>query len=457
VDRGVIRRLIQGWSANLYGQAVVTIIQLAGVPILLRFWGAQRYGEWLIIFAMPFYLSLTDLGFSQSAANDMTARVARGDRPGALTVFQSLCALVFPAALCGMLIVGVAASLLPLGNWFHFSSLTTVQVRWIAWLLAAEALVKLNDGIIHAGFRATGDYSLHVTIYYSTLFVQHASVWAVALIGLGPVAAAVAFFSIRAMVTPIVAIWLTRRHPWLRFGLTHAARTHLRSLLRPALANIGVPLAQALNIQGMVLLVGSVVGPLAVVTFSTLRTLTRVTFQLVSTVSQAAEPELAAAFGLGNRHLLRTLYEHGIRAAFWLALIIAAFLAFTGSWILQFWTHGRVTMHYSLFYWLLASSVATVLWFGSLIVLKAANRHLRAAIIYACAAGAALLLAAILLGRTHNLASVGMSLLFMDVVMVTYTMRAAANLCDIPTGENLFAALNPVPLIRLITQKRYAL
>ncbi len=177
---------------------------------------------------------------------------------------------------------------------------------------------------------------------------------------------------------------------------------------------------------------------------------------MVSTVSQAAEPELAAAFGLGNRQLLRTLYEHGIRAAFWLALFIAAVLAFTGSWVLQFWTHGRVSMHYPLFYWLLASSVASVLWFGSLIVLKAANRHLRAALMYAAAAAGALLVAAVLLGRTNNLASVGMSLLLMDVVMVAYTMRAAGNLSSSP-GHSVFATLNPLPLVKLITQKRYAL
>jgi len=457
VDRNVIRRLLHGWSANLYGQAVVAVIQLAGVPILLHFWRAQLYGEWLIIFALPFYLSMTDLGFSQSAANDMTARVAREDSTGALTVFHSLCALVFPLAAVGVLLTGVAAFLLPLGRWFHFSILATADVRWILWLLAAEALVKLTEGISHAGFRATGDYALHVTIYYSTLLLQNASVWVVALAGFGPLAAAVSFFSIRAVVTPSVAILLTRRHPWLRFGFTHAARSHLRSLIHPALANVGVPLAQALNIQGMVLLVGSVIGPVAVVTFSTLRTLTRFTFQLVSTVSQAAEPELAAAFGLGNRQLLRTLYEHGIRAAFWLALCMATFFAFTGSWVLQFWTRGRVTMDHSLFYWLLASSVASVLWYGSLIVLKAANRHLRAALVYAGAAGGALLLAATLLGQSHNLASVGMSLLFMDVVLVTYTVRAASNLCDSSPGGNFFAALNPVPLIKLITQKRYAL
>src|SRR5207247_3786355 len=153
-------------------------------------------------------LSITDLGFSQSAANDMTARVARGDKIGALTVFQSLAALVLFSAVVGLLLVGTAIMLLPLGSWMRFSGLTAPDVRWVLWFLAAEVLVTLADGINHAGFRATGDYAFHVAIYYSTLFAQHASLWSLAALGLGPVAAAAAFFTIRALVTPAVALLL---------------------------------------------------------------------------------------------------------------------------------------------------------------------------------------------------------------------------------------------------------
>src|SRR3989454_5030380 len=222
MDSNIVRRLLKGFGANLYGQAVVVAIQLAGVPILLQYWHAQLYGEWLILFAIPSYLSMTDLGFSQSAANDMTARVARGDRAGALTVFQSLGALVSGVAVAGLLLVAAAAALLPLGSWTHLGDLSTRDVRWVLWFLAAEVLVRLADGINHAGFRATGDYALHVAIYYSTLFAQHASVWLLAVLGLGPVAAAAGFFVIRAAVTPTVAFLLTRRHRWLHFGFAQA-------------------------------------------------------------------------------------------------------------------------------------------------------------------------------------------------------------------------------------------
>lgn len=456
MDNGIVQRLLRGFGANLYGQAVVIVIQLAGVPILLHYWHAPLYGEWLILFAIPSYLSLTDLGFSQSAGNDMTARVARGDVAGALTVFQSLAALVLLLTVAGLLIAGAGAALLPLGNWLHLSSLSTQDVRWILWLLAAEVLVKLTDGVSHAGFRATGDYALHVGIYYSTLLAQNASIWLLAALGLGPVAAAAGFLVIRVVITPAVALLLARRHRWLRFGFGLAQVAELRALLRPALANTSLPLAQALNVQGMVLVVGAILGPLAVVTFSTLRTLTRLALQLVLTVSHAAEPELAAAFGSDDPTLLRTLYHHAMRGGFWLAVAAALGLALTGGWVLRIWTHGNVTMHPALFRWLLASAVASVLWYGSLILLKAANRHLRAAIVYAAAAGAAVLQAAVLLKATGNLADAGMSLLLMDTVMAAYALRAAGRLCGISVVESVRSALNPLPLLRLLPRNSHA-
>jgi O-antigen/teichoic acid export membrane protein len=455
VDSRIIQRLLKGFGASLYGQVVVVAIQLAGVPILLSHWHASLYGEWLILFAIPAYLSLGDLGFSLSAANDMTARVGREDRAGALTVFQSLTALVLFLAAVGLVLITIAATLLPLGDWIHFAGLTTREVRWVLWFLGAEVLLKLPDGVNHAGFRATGDYALHVTLYYSILFAQHASIWLLAALGFGPVAAAAAFVTIRVIATPANAIVLARRHPWLRFGFGEARLTQLRALVRPAFANTGIPLALALNVQGMVLLVGATLGPLAVVTFSTLRTLTRLALQMVSTVSHAAEPELASAFGKGDQVLLRSVYHHALRGSFWLALTVSIGLALTGAWILRFWTHGRVHMDPELFHWLLASAVASALWYGSLTLLKAANRHLRAAVIYAASAGAALALAAVLLKATGNLASAGMSLLLMDTVMAGYTLRAASRLCGTSGVTSLYSALNPAPLLRLVTARSH--
>lgn len=456
MDANLLKRLRNGFGANIYNQGITIIVQVIGVPILLYAWDMQLYGEWLILFAIPAYLSMTDLGFTQSAGNDMTARVARGDRAGALTVFQSIGVLVYALAATGLILSALLLWQLPLGRWFSFTAMNGETIRWVLWLLAAEVFVRLLNGVIHAGFRASGDYALHLGLNSTVRLIQFAGLWLAAIAGGGPVAAAAAFFGVRVLTTPALVMLLIYRHRWLNFGMAHARMGELRRLAHPALANIAFPFALALNIQGMVLVVGAVLGPLAVVVFSTLRTLTRLALQLVSAVSHAAEPELATAYGTGNRALLQSLFVHALRAALWLALAAAACLALFGSFVLDQWTHGRVAMEPWLFAGLLASAVASVVWYGALTVLKAANCHLRATIVLAIASAGAVAVAALLLTWTGKLASAGLALLLMDAVVTLYIFYAAMQLLDIKPAATLLQAINPRPLINRVLRNLHA-
>ncbi len=304
----MMKRIARGIAANSYGQLVTIVVQLAGVPILLYAWGTQLYGEWLILFAVPAYLSMTDLGFSQSAANDMTAQVARDNRSEALAVFQSLGALVFSLSALGLLFVSILIYFLPIYRWFHFTVMSTLDVRWVLWCLCAEVLIRLSEGVNHAGYRSNGDYALHILITSTTALVQSVSIWIMALLGLGPVSAAFAWLFWRVFVTPASSLLMLARHRWLHFGFGKARFQELRRLFKPSFANLGLTLAQALNVQGMVLLVGLVLGPLAVVTFSTLRTMTRSVLQAIATLSRAYEPEFASIYGLADRNGLSQLF-----------------------------------------------------------------------------------------------------------------------------------------------------
>jgi O-antigen/teichoic acid export membrane protein len=267
--------------------------------------------------------------------------------------------------------------------------------------------------------------------------------------------AAFAFVAVRAIVTPAVAILLSYRHAWIYLGFRYAQVGRLRALFWPATANVCFPLAQALNLQGMVLVVGSTLGPLAVVTFSTLRTLSRFAFQPVLSISHAAEPEMASAYVNPDSSLLRKLYLHSLRASLWMSLCCACFLTLTGEWVLNLWTHGRVQMDVALFHWLLATAVASVLWYGPLMVLKAANRHLSASVLYVSVSCGAIVLAGLLLGARGNLAIIGLPMLVIDIVMGGYALRAAARLCGCTTLAGLKAALNPRPLFKLALVKSH--
>src|SRR5712664_4644306 len=83
-----------GIAGTVLGPVVTAIVQIVSVPVFLHFWGVKLYGEWLILSAIPTYLMLSDMGFGSVAGNDMTMRVAAGDRESALETFQSTWALI---------------------------------------------------------------------------------------------------------------------------------------------------------------------------------------------------------------------------------------------------------------------------------------------------------------------------------------------------------------------------
>jgi Na+-driven multidrug efflux pump len=215
------------------------------------------------------------------------------------------------------------------------------------------------------------------------------------------------------------------------------------------------PLALALNVQGMVLIVGATLGPLAVVTFSTLRTLTRLALQAILSISHAAEPEFAAVFGAGNPAILGRLYRHVARAGLWLALLTCFALAITGDWLVAVWTDGKVAMNAALFYWLLASAVAGSLWYTALVVLKSGNVHLHAANIYVFLAIIALGVAYLAMEGTKQVETAGMTLLLVDGAMAAYTIRAAAHVCGERAWRLLLSTLNPLPFISAAWRKAH--
>lgn len=443
----VRKRLWQSLSANAYGTLVVAIVQLVGVPILLHVWGVRLYGEWLVLFAIPAYLSMTNLGYSLSIANDMTMRVACGDREGALMAFHSLIALVTVTGTAVAVITLVLVFGLPLAHWLHLSDLAPWQVRSVLLLLVAEVLVQLTGGIASAGYRANGAYGLGAILNVTTMLVQYMALWGAALASLGPLGAAAAFLLVRMTGNTVRLLYLVHRHPWLRPGVRHADLHYLRRLISPSLANLLLPLANALKSQGLLLLVNALLGPLAVVTFSVLRTLARLSLSMVSIISNAIEPEMASAEGGKDHALQRRLYLTGLQAGFWLSIVAGVVLYFAGDEILHLWTHGRVSMDRPLFLWLLAGAGVAALWRISLSTLQALNRHSRAALAYVLSAAGMVGLAWVLIDATGLVRQVGLAMLIGDVVFALYVIRAASHVMVMPLGTVLVQILNPLALV----------
>ncbi|RIK78038.1 MAG: hypothetical protein DCC67_11985, partial [Planctomycetota bacterium] len=392
-------------------------------------WRVDAYGEWLVLSSLAAFLSMSDVGFATAAANEMTMRIGRGDREGAIIVYQSMWALLTGLGLAVLAAVLAALWATPVAGWLALKTITPGYAAAVLSVLAVYILVGLQLGVVHAGFRCDGNFALGQllgTIQRLAEFV--AQIAAAAATG-SMLAVATAGLAVRCVS---IALWLailSRRSPWLPLGVSRASAATIRRLAIPALSFMGMPLGHALGNQGLIQVVAATLGPAAVVVFSAHRTICNIATQLVNMLAVAVWPEFSLSFGAEDRRATRRLHRVACRWSIWLGAVGCAALAIAGPLLIPAWTGGRVQCHLPLFGALLASVVVRIAWWTSSVVPMSINGHQRMSLTYLLATTASLVLAMLLMPQL-GVAGAAVSLLATDMLMVWYVLPASLTAVD---------------------------
>ena len=432
MSQAVTSRLMKGFGANGFAQSVNLFIQIVTVPLFLHFWGKVLFGEWLLISTVPSYFSLSDLGFASAASNDMTMRVARGDKAGALQVFQSAWVLVTVLSLAIITLTLAVLSFVPIEKWLKLVTLPHWEVITVVAILLVQILFSMQRGILYGAYRCDGNYAagtfINNAMRLSEFLIGAVVVWR----GGSLIALAVVTLITRIVENGVMSVDIHRRSPWLHRGISEAKVSQIKELASPAIAFMGFPIGHALSLQGMLTVVGVTMGPSSVVLFSISRTLTRFIWQILNTISNTVWVELSTAFGAGDLPLARKLHRTACQAALWLAVCSSVLLYFAGPFIFRIWTHHAIAFDGHLFCLLLIVGICNSFWSTSYIVLLSVNRHQKLAAVYVAATGLALALGAIL-SKIMGLNGAALALLVIDMFMTSYVVVRSLNLL----GDNL--------------------
>ncbi len=441
-------RFVKGLGGQAVTQAVNILIQLSTVPLLLHFWGLELMGEWLVLTAIPAYLMLSDLGFTSATINEMTMQVARGDREGALATFQSSAVMLAALSVAMAAVAGVFAWAAPMAEWFGFVHLDNAEAGTVIALQVGLVILGIQVGLMNAAFVCEGAYGLGTALMAAISLVNFGLIILAAATGLGPVGAAA--FLIAGELAGLVAMRLVLRRvaPWVHYGVRGASRARIRDLAGPALGFVVYSVGQALNVQGVLLVVGAVLGPAAVTAFNTMRMMTRFVNTLLGAYYGTVRPEISIAYGRGDMALIRRLHAFACQVAVWLALAAAVGFALLGEWVLRIWTHGEVALDPWLFAGLIAAMLFYALWFASSMVFYGTSRHHGLALMLVTANGASVAVAYALL-ETLGLPGAGIAAASAEFAMLVYVVWRTLRMLDEPFGIWLRAILPlPVKLVR---------
>lgn len=420
---GAPGRIARGLAANMAGMGVTLVIQLVSVPVLLAAWGVPAYGEWLVLSAVPTYVALSDLSFSSVAGNSMVMLEAAGKRTDAVTLGRRLWSIV--TVMTGIAVLAAVGIALVFGGAFGSgAAIPASDAQIVLVALFLQVAVGNQYGVLDAWYRTAGRYPLGTTMRQLGRLLEFGTLIGAVLIGARPGMAAMAFLAGSAAGFAVSWVVLRWAVPWSTF---RPERPHLRTfreLLAPGVAYMAFPIGNALSLQGLTIVVGTTLGVVAVVIFSTTRTITRVVLQAMSSINSAIWPELSRSVGSDRVDEARAILRRATQVSLAISLSLIVLLALLGPSIIRSWTHGIVDPPRPLLYVLLLVVVGNSVSNTLSTVLYATNQHKRLAMVYLLGVVVAVL-AAIPLSSVLGLPGTAVALLVIEVGMVVYVLPAA--------------------------------
>jgi O-antigen/teichoic acid export membrane protein len=310
------------------------------------------------------------------------------------------------------------------------------DARLIVLLLGLAVLLGMQETLFQAAFRCVGKYPLGTMAKSVVVLAAFLSTMVGVGLHLGPVPVAVLYVAVNAVGVFALWILLKREVPWIRFGIRHAQWAVIRRLTGPAISFMSFPLVNALNLQGILVVIGYVMGPIAVVTFNTARTISRSAAQGMNLINNSIWPEMSAAFGIGAMDVARMLHRRACQISLLLCLSITLGVAFLGDWIWKIWTVGKVPTDPVLLNIMLLQMVVSAFWFTSSVVPMAINKHQRMARAMLTATCVALVLAWVLMHvPALGLRGAAIALVAGDLFTAVYVLRESLRLLDDNLGE----------------------
>ncbi|MGP5449535.1 lipopolysaccharide biosynthesis protein [Pseudomonas helleri] len=372
-----INRFARGLGANGLMQISQLLMRLAEIPLLLSFWGAQGYGEWLMITALPTALALSDGGVTKTAQRKMTMQIAANDVTGAIKTYQSTWALLLIISMILITSITAILSILPLAEFIKFTTIDNNSLLYTVFLLTLQIAITFQCGLMRGVFTCRGNYATG-ELYQVLIYILSFTGMVIAILLGGNITSAATGMLIGTALGAC-AMWksLKTKEKTIHHGFKYVSIAEIKELFIPSISNLSFPLGDTINIQGSRILIGITLGPAAVAAFSSLRTLCRVALQPLLAISRTIEPEMASAYGAGKDSSVNELLLRGSQAIFWISLIACGGLALIGPKIFAIWTHDNLVFNWPVFLLLTAASFIGAFWSVGIMVPCATNRHMR--------------------------------------------------------------------------------
>ena len=365
-------RFINAVIANLFSQGANILIQILSIPLFIKYWGIDIYGDWLILITIPAYLSISDFGFTTISGNLMAMEVARNQRKNALVTFQST---IFLLLIISIIITYIFNNI-TLFNILNVNNINSDYIEKIIYILALYVVINLQNGLIGAALRSGGFNVTSIWIANISRLCEFTISIIALIMGGDPFVVAEVYLIVRIFTFISSLILLKMNMPWIKYGIRFLSIKQIKLMIKPSLFFMAFPLSNAIKNQGMISIVGINLGSAMVVGFIAMRTLINGVQQIMGVINGAIWPEFSKSHGSGDTLKTKNLHRLVCGLSFWLSAIAIIFIALFGHGIINIWTNNKIEFDPFFFYTMLLVTIINTIWNTSVVYLASTNKHI---------------------------------------------------------------------------------
>lgn len=364
----------RGVVANVAHLGVVAGSQVVQIPILIHAFGSPGYARWLVISAIPAYLTLADMGLATAGSTEVTRLWATGRRAEAVQLLRSYLGWLQSAAAVGLLLIATVALLIVDSLPQEVSS--DPNSPWVILLLLGWVYLTLLYGAREGAFRMVGRFPLGIWFLVLGRLGDLVILGFVALTTRSLVFSAAGLFVFRA-----AALVLLSRRMKLLMGapepdLAGTFREHaVRSLITPSIGALTIPIAQAVGAQGLILVAGGVLSASGLIVLNAVRLVSGLLRQTSLTIGYGVMAEMTRSHAQGDEGHARRLQRRAEQLSFALSVAACLTLIIIGPPLISAWTRQPPPSRLVVAAFVV-SPVIDCFWLGSLVEATARNKQM---------------------------------------------------------------------------------
>ncbi len=324
------------------GTLMTLLDRYACVPLLTYCWGLSLFGEWLLIRIVPTYLSMFEAGFPSAAGNKIVELMAQEKHQEAANLYAVTTRIMNYISGSVILCVIIALYFSSPKDWLNIQSATLHTTIITILLTTLHTVLIFRTQLLYALYR-----SHHQQVYWNiviqlTRLAEFSMVVIMALSGGGFIAVAGGIVLARLLGAIFLTFKAKTKIPLTHISVNDTALRLSKPLLKSGFGFMLMPMAQALNVQGYVWLIGMIISPAMAAIFNIYRVYSRIIFQVGDIFRRALWPELTASYAQQDMKLFTKLLLRSILSVVLIGFFACIISYYAADYIIPSWTLNRV-------------------------------------------------------------------------------------------------------------------